>query len=192
MMMSNDEIVRSFLEAKYRTKQVGILAELNACRKNDIIEILKQGGVDHRLLPRAKERDDGKEPSQSAKTTVLPNGEPMTATASEENGCGFNIHFSTEEIESIAWALKIALAEQKRVIKQIECALAEAGLILQRAKKIATFLSSDKKMEFRYYPRDEEIDKLSAKAIKMRDDLKNAENLLRELCGMACGEVKDE
>lgn len=54
MQMSEQEIVRDYLESKNKGKQVGILAELNACSKDKIIEILKAGGVDSRQLPRTR------------------------------------------------------------------------------------------------------------------------------------------
>lgn len=109
-----------------------------------------------------------------------------------ENASGMTMPFSVEEIDTIRWALGIALAEQKKVIKKIECTLAEAELTLQRAKKIAAFLSSDKSLVFQCFPRDAEIERLRREAEKMRDGLRDVERLWGELCGVACGEVKDE
>lgn len=40
MQMSVGEIKRSYEEAKYKQKQIGILAELNACTKEDIEKII--------------------------------------------------------------------------------------------------------------------------------------------------------
>lgn len=52
MEMTPNEILRSFQEAKDRHEQIRILADLNLCKPSKIIEILKQAGVDKRLLPR--------------------------------------------------------------------------------------------------------------------------------------------
>lgn len=46
MMMSDEEIVKSYKESKYPPKQVAILAELNACSTAKIRQILKDGGVE--------------------------------------------------------------------------------------------------------------------------------------------------
>ena len=46
MQMQNSEIVRSFNEAKNKGKQVKILAELNFCSKEKIMDILKEAGID--------------------------------------------------------------------------------------------------------------------------------------------------
>ena len=54
MTMTETEIVKDFREAKDKRMQVGILADLNECSKEKIIEILKAGGVDHRELPRTR------------------------------------------------------------------------------------------------------------------------------------------
>lgn len=54
MQMSNEEIVKSYREAKDKVKQLGILSELNACDEQKIKDILTEGGIDHRSFPRSK------------------------------------------------------------------------------------------------------------------------------------------
>lgn len=44
MHMTDNEIVRSFLESADKRKQIHILAELNACTEGTVVEILKQDG----------------------------------------------------------------------------------------------------------------------------------------------------
>lgn len=44
MQMTDNEIVRSYQHAKNRTKQISILAELNACSKAEIRDILEKNG----------------------------------------------------------------------------------------------------------------------------------------------------
>lgn len=45
MQMTEDEIVRSYRNAKNRNTQVTVLAQLNACQKEEIEQILEQKGV---------------------------------------------------------------------------------------------------------------------------------------------------
>lgn len=67
MQMSNEEIVRRYREAKDKGKQIGILADLNACDKKQIRDILVAGGISYRTLPRER-----KETKTAAKTTGTP------------------------------------------------------------------------------------------------------------------------
>ena len=46
MQMTNDEIVRRYEKAENRRKMIRILAELNACPKEDIRKILREAGCD--------------------------------------------------------------------------------------------------------------------------------------------------
>lgn len=45
MQMTKSEIVRSYREAASKQNQIGILADLNACPREDIEKILKEAGV---------------------------------------------------------------------------------------------------------------------------------------------------
>ena len=54
MVMTDEDILQSWNEAKDRCAQVQILADLNVCSVDKIIEILKAQGVDGRQLPRKK------------------------------------------------------------------------------------------------------------------------------------------
>lgn len=44
MVMSKDEIVVRYKQAKEPAKQIGILADLNACTKEEIAEVLREAG----------------------------------------------------------------------------------------------------------------------------------------------------
>ena len=46
MIMSDEEIVKSFKEAAYKGQQIGILADLNDCNPSQIHEVLERNGVD--------------------------------------------------------------------------------------------------------------------------------------------------
>lgn len=52
MQMTHGEIVASYRQAKNKKEKVKILAELNACTKDEIKKILLEGGLDVRELPR--------------------------------------------------------------------------------------------------------------------------------------------
>lgn len=54
MEMTTAEIIRSYREAKNKKKQVNILAQLNLCTVEEIKNILTEGGVNWRELPRSK------------------------------------------------------------------------------------------------------------------------------------------
>ncbi len=45
MEMTQEEIVKRYKEAKDQRKQISILADLNACKQNDIIDVLTAAGV---------------------------------------------------------------------------------------------------------------------------------------------------
>jgi hypothetical protein len=50
MYMSNADIIKEYKEAKDRSAQVKILADQNCCSVEQIIEILVDGGIDHRCF----------------------------------------------------------------------------------------------------------------------------------------------
>lgn len=56
MEMSNEEIVRSYREAKDKAVQLGILADLNCCSKEYIKQILREGGISPQQLPRTSRK----------------------------------------------------------------------------------------------------------------------------------------
>lgn len=58
MEMSNFEIARSFMEARDKKTQVGILADLNLCNQTKIREILIIEGVPYHLIPTISQRSD--------------------------------------------------------------------------------------------------------------------------------------
>lgn len=73
MQMTDSEIVRDYREAKNKREQVTILADLNRCEKEEIIDILLKNGVDQRELPRKrkpKSKPEEEKRAQSAADTV--------------------------------------------------------------------------------------------------------------------------
>ena len=65
MRMTENEIVRNYREAKNKREQVTILADLNRCCKEEIIDILLKNGVEQRELP--QKRKPRKKPEEEKK-----------------------------------------------------------------------------------------------------------------------------
>lgn len=53
MEMSNEEIIRRYKQAKHKPSQIQILAELNACPKSKILEIISGEIFDNHAAARA-------------------------------------------------------------------------------------------------------------------------------------------
>ena len=68
MQMTEQEIVTSYKGAKDKSKQIGILAELNACGWQEIADILAAGGV--QFQPK-KRKSQGVPFTQQERETVL-------------------------------------------------------------------------------------------------------------------------
>lgn len=64
MEMKPSEILQSYENAQYKTKQIGILAELNACSKDEITEILKEMGAELPKRKYKKKEEPAKEPEK--------------------------------------------------------------------------------------------------------------------------------
>lgn len=64
MEMKPSEILQSYENAQYKTKQIGILAELNACSKDEITEILKEMGAELPKRKYQKKEEPTKEPEK--------------------------------------------------------------------------------------------------------------------------------
>ena len=61
MTMSDADIVKEYREAKDKKAQIGILADLNTCSRDEIKEILIKGGVSPKELPRNRKKKDSTE-----------------------------------------------------------------------------------------------------------------------------------
>ena len=75
MMMSTEEILYSYHNAACRTKQIGILADLNACSRDEITRILEENGED---IPKRK-YSKRKKPVQQVEQKEEPAAEPEKA-----------------------------------------------------------------------------------------------------------------
>lgn len=85
MQMNNAEIVKMYREAKDKKAQITILAELNVCDKEDIIKILKAGGVSQAEMPRNRKKteSDGKSKAEADVYQKQPEKEPVAAVTEE-------------------------------------------------------------------------------------------------------------
>lgn len=110
MQMGNEEIVRNYMQAKDKAKQLGILAELNACDVQKIKDILTEGGVDYRSFPRSRREKKTAAPAAGAKQA----GEKKAAVQKkpENTQCGGNKSAKKEEPED----QKIFIPE---IVKQV-------------------------------------------------------------------------
>lgn len=90
MTMTPDEIYADYRDAKDKTAQIGIMAELNLCTKHEIIKILEDMGVDpskdevkpkkrtYRKRAKAEEGESAKKPKKTAVAPVQPEEQQAT------------------------------------------------------------------------------------------------------------------
>ena len=134
MEMSNEEIVRRYKLAKNKRSQVNILAQLNCCSKDEIIEVLKQEGITDKQLPRAERSDKGKkksgEPAEEAKETEItaPLANQETNSQEEEKN---KLNSSTVDVN-------ILIIENDELRKQLALIRLENSKLEQLVKKSET------------------------------------------------------
>lgn len=80
MQMTVEEIIRSYTEAKDKSKQIGILADLNGCDKEKIRSILRTKGVPLPTKGRPKGTSTVKASSTSTKKTTSTEGKQIIKT----------------------------------------------------------------------------------------------------------------
>lgn len=86
MDMSKDEIVVRYRQAKHKAEQIKILADLNACGVDDIIQVLTDSGINLRGMNKIRGKLDAiqsepvgptqpipEEPVEDAKPTAIDN-----------------------------------------------------------------------------------------------------------------------
>lgn len=72
MVMSKDEIVVRYRQAKEPAKQIGILADLNCCTKEEIAEILREAGYKLKGYTRPKKIETPEAAMQQPETPEEP------------------------------------------------------------------------------------------------------------------------
>lgn len=120
--MEPKDIVKSYREAANKRKQIAILAQLNLCKESDILDVLRDNGVDHRTLPRngkniaAKEekvlQEKIEQPMQCTKSTSTDNSvNSANAEDSLENTLSY--------VESLKRKRQLLLDELSRIEEQL-------------------------------------------------------------------------
>lgn len=99
MQMSNEEIVRNYREAKDKAKQLGILAELNACDKQKIKDILTEGGIDYRSFPRSRKEKAAAPDVKQAKAKPVKEKQAAVEKKPVNTQCGGDKPTKKEEPE---------------------------------------------------------------------------------------------
>lgn len=133
MEMTKEEIIRDYRQARYKGKQVGILADLNGCRKSEIVAILRERGVPVKALPRNRAK-----PSQEGKKTAQERTEPTDGA------------IALPEPQKHAHVLNLALsdylAKQQRLLEtreqETERELAGIRATIQEAKTALAALAA--------------------------------------------------
>lgn len=152
MTMTKEAIVADYKQAKDKKKQVQILADLNNCKKDDIIQILKDGGVNHRELPRASRKPDGdpidnpppgknisKEPTAEPKEGEMNDLEKaMSEVITELRGENDNLKGTITDLEDRIGGYQITvqnlsgnLEEAQDRVRQLEDELADTKSALE-------------------------------------------------------------
>ena len=122
MVMTNEDIVRSYKEAKDRRAQIKVLAELNVCPQELIIEILKEGGVDWRELPRQRKKADvAASSSEACETASSASADGSSkalekAEAADKGGCA---ELGAPPTGIVEEALKLLRCDLVRTVKEL-------------------------------------------------------------------------
>lgn len=89
MTMTNEEICRDYRQAKKPMAQIGILAQLNNCGREKIVQILKDGGEE--LPGQYKPKPKGpRKPKAEANEMEVPAPEPATEKEADENAASYS------------------------------------------------------------------------------------------------------
>lgn len=122
MVMTNEDIVRSYKEAKDRRAQIKVLAELNVCPQELIIEILKEGGVDWRELPKQRKKADvAASSSEACETASSASADGSSkalekAEAADKGGCA---ELGAPPTGIVEEALKLLRCDLVRTVKEL-------------------------------------------------------------------------
>lgn len=128
MVMTTEEIVRSYRESANQIKQIAILADLNVCKQGKICEILLEAGEE---LP--KRRGGWKIPKNVGEADAAsdaPENEPST----EEND-----DYNLETVGALIDALEIYREKGRRNADQMKKELDE---LRQRSERIEARLEN--------------------------------------------------
>ena len=108
MVMTVQEIARSYRQAEDKGAQIGILADLNACSKDQIVIVLKGQGITEIPSTSAKR---GRKPGGHNAPKLKPKNNTINALLSE------GIAAIDEEIEILQAQIDV-YKEKKRLLKE--------------------------------------------------------------------------
>lgn len=115
MTMTNEEICRDYRQAKKPMAQIGILAQLNNCGRDKIVQILKDGGEE--LPGQYKPKPKGKrKPKAEAYEMIVPAPEPATEKGANENAASY----STMK-DKLKYLIRLATLDAIDYITNDEC-----------------------------------------------------------------------
>lgn len=145
MQMTKGEISRSYKEARQKAKQIGVLAELNACPKEDIIEILKEAGVyktskktpaKKEEIPKPKKVKVAKKPLNTKETEGSEEEEMIEDFKGTLRVPKELANLITEELDTIEESIKGLEAEKMKIEEALAKRKTEYTLYLNFVKTV--------------------------------------------------------
>ena len=94
MQMTDGEILASYKQATKPHKQIGILAELNACSRETIIEVLRSNGVPESELPKKR----GPKPNQQKEVKTCKTEAPQVEVLQGDIITGKEVDLGIDEV----------------------------------------------------------------------------------------------
>ena len=147
MIMTPEEIVRDFKESKVKKKQIQILADLNNCKNDEIIQILRDAGVKLQGVTLNDSKAESTELSADAAAETKPGelndleksmAEIITELRGENDALKGTVQELTDKIagyEIVEQDLCIKLQEAQDRVKQLEDELADARAALESTER---------------------------------------------------------
>lgn len=133
LVMTPGEILRSYQQAKNKTAQVGILADLNATNRETIIEVLKEQGVHWRALVRMHSKPDS---ASDKKKESTPNQQTQPATAANQK----SETYSSEQVDLLVAAL---VCYRRQTELELEKAIAQADSTMRQIDEVLRCIRSE-------------------------------------------------
>lgn len=137
MQMSEEEIVIDYKQAKNKKAQVEILADLNACSKEQIIEILKRNGISSKELPRERKKAVAEPEQKEVKQEAVKEKEDKPMVNTEESPFD-PLQFILDSIVSESIILQGEILKKEKALEKLTVAIGaikEAHEILEGEKK---------------------------------------------------------
>ena len=123
MQMTDREIVKEYIEARYKTVQVGILADLNCTDRNTIIQILRDNGITYPPKKGAKTKEEqeaydkimDEEPKKAVIKKTVKNENIEDPKAAAGNVPDIVLQMVNEKIYEMQEELEAIIAHEKEL-----------------------------------------------------------------------------